>query len=121
MPARNGKDVERGDARRLPRGLRIDLSADASDEFRRAAFSGQHSAKKKQIARLNGFRIGAEGLGWGGELNAEFLNPLLRACLGTDNLVRTVCAVHVGGLPKSLASDADRPLDEGGMVNVADE
>ena len=59
---RDSEDVERREVSRLAPRFHIELRADASNEFRRAAFRGKHPGQKKQIARLHRFRIGAERL-----------------------------------------------------------
>src|ERR1044071_4728264 len=79
MLPRDGEDVERREVSRLAPCVHIELRADASNEFRLAAFRGKHSAQKKQIARLHRFDIGAERLRWRWELNATLIQPLLSA------------------------------------------
>src|SRR5438445_2646153 len=85
---RDSENVERRELSRLATGFHVELRADAPSESRRAdapsesrpaAFRGKHSAKKEQIVRLHGFYVRAERLRRHGELDAEFVQPLLGA------------------------------------------
>jgi len=79
MLPRDSEDVERSEASCLAPRFHIDLGADPTNEFRRAAFRGKHPAQKKQIVRLHRFRIGAKRLRRRRELDANFFQPLLGA------------------------------------------
>src|SRR6266851_9324536 len=79
MFSRDSKDVERREVSRLAPRVHIERRADAPNEFRAATFGGKHPGKKKQIARLHRFHIGAERLGRRRELDAKFFQPLLGA------------------------------------------
>src|SRR5437660_229771 len=76
---RDSENVERRELSRLATGFHVELRADAPSESRPAAFRGKHSAKKEQIVRLHGFYVRAERLRRHGELDAEFVQPLLGA------------------------------------------
>src|SRR5579872_3691321 len=71
--------VERRKASRRTPCFHIEFRANAPDDFRFADYSGKHSSKKKQVARLHRFRVDAERLRRHGEFNAKFLQPLLSA------------------------------------------
>src|ERR1700730_1433920 len=79
MFSRDSKDVERGEMCSLASRFHIELRADAPDEFRRAAFRGEHPGQKKQIARLHRFHVSAERLRRCRQLDAKFFQPLLGA------------------------------------------
>ncbi len=84
---RNGEDVERREVRRLAARFDIELRADASDEFRRAAFRGKHPGEKKQVTCLHRFGIDAERLRRRRELDAQFSETSLggRCVCGHDD------------------------------------
>src|SRR6266480_2658482 len=75
----NSENVERGEVSRLASRFHIELRADASNEFRLAAFRGKHAGKKKQIACLHRFYIGSERLRRRRELDAKLLQSLFSA------------------------------------------
>ena len=79
MLPRDSEGVERREVSRLAPRFHIELRADASNEFRLAAFRGKHTGKKKKIAGLHRFYISAERLRWGREFDAQFFQPLLGA------------------------------------------
>jgi hypothetical protein len=79
MLPRGSEDIERSEASCHASRLHLEFHADTPNEFRLAALRGKHAGQKKQIARLNCFHISAERLGWHGELDAEFFQPLLGA------------------------------------------
>ena len=64
MLPRDSQDVERRQVSRLPSCFYIQLLSQVTDELSFAAFRRKHSGQKKQIARLDCFRIGAERLRW---------------------------------------------------------
>ena len=84
MLPRNREDIECSEVTRLAPRLRVDLRADAPNEFRPAAFRRKHAGQKNQFARLNSFHIGAERSGWHGELDGKFFQPLLCAPSGPE-------------------------------------
>src|SRR5262249_37191019 len=71
--------VERREVSRLPSSVQIEFRAHAPDEFRLAAFRGQHPAQKKQVARAHRFHIRAKRLRRRRELDAKVLQSLLGA------------------------------------------
>ena len=77
MLPRDREGVEPSEVSRLAPGFHIELRAHAPDEFRGTALGGKHPGEKEQIARLHRFRIGAERLRRGRELDAKFLQSLL--------------------------------------------
>src|SRR5947208_899992 len=77
MLPRNSEHIERREVSRLVPRFHIELSADASYEFRPSAFRGKHPRQKKQIARLHGFRIHAKRLRGRWELNTELGETVL--------------------------------------------
>src|SRR4029077_12279784 len=79
MLPRDSQDVERRQVSRLPSGFYIQLLSHVTDEFSFAALRRKHSGQKKQIARLDCFRIGAERLRWRRKLDTKLLQPLLGA------------------------------------------
>src|SRR5713226_9554058 len=111
MLPRNSEDIECSEVSRLAPRPHVELRADAPNEFRPAAFRRKHAGEKKQLAGLNCFHIGAERLGWHGELDAELFQPLLGAfrprmfagykCCG----LRSCTHVY---LLLQIASDSDR-------------
>ena len=70
----NRKSVERRDVRRFTSCFDIQLRANAPNEFRCATFRGKHTGKKKKIAGLNRFDIGAEWFGGAGNLIPSSFN-----------------------------------------------
>ena len=78
MLSRDSEDVERREVSRVAPRFHIELRTDASNKFRAAAFCGKHPGKKKQIARLRRFHIGAERFRRRRELDAKFFQPLFR-------------------------------------------
>src|SRR6266478_841526 len=79
MFSRDSENVERREMSRLAPRFHIELRADASDEFRPAAFRRKHPGQKKQITRLHRFHIGAERLRRRRKLDAKFFQPLFGA------------------------------------------
>src|SRR5208282_6905509 len=71
--------VQRREIGRFASGFHIEFRADAANELRRAAFGGKHPGKKKQIAGLHRFRIGAKRLRWRREFDAKVFQPLFGA------------------------------------------
>src|SRR5207245_1226377 len=79
MLPRNTKGVECGEMSRFAPRFHVELRAEASNEFRRAAFRGKHARQKKKIPRLHRFHICAERLRRRRKLDAKFFQPLLGA------------------------------------------
>ena len=94
MLPRDSEDVERREMGRLAPRFDIELRAEAPNEFCPVAFRGEHSAQKKQIARLHRFHIGAERLRRRRELDAKFFNR----CSAPDGRERsplTICSFEL--------------------------
>ena len=79
MLPRDSEGIERREVSSLARRFHIELRADASDELRPVTFRGKHPAQKKQIARLDCFRIGAERLRRRRKPDTKLLQSLLGA------------------------------------------
>src|SRR5262249_40522777 len=79
MLPNDGETIDRRKVGRLASLWHIELRADTSNEFRHAAFRGQHPAQKKQIARQHGFRIDTKWLRRRWELDAKLFQPLFSA------------------------------------------
>src|SRR5207245_9309082 len=77
MLLRDSKGVDRRQISGLASRFHIEVRADASDEFRFAAYSGKHSGEKEQVARPHRFRVDAERLRRLWKLDAKFSSPLL--------------------------------------------
>src|SRR6266404_4777671 len=79
MLLRDGEGVERREVSRFAPRFKVELRADAPDEFRLVALGGKHTGQEKQVARLYCFHISAERFGRRRELDANFSQPLLGA------------------------------------------
>src|SRR5207245_2810411 len=79
MLPRNTKGVECGEMSRFAPRFHVELRAEASNEFRRAAFRGKHARQKKKIPRLHRFHVRAERLRRRRKFDAKFFQPLLGA------------------------------------------
>src|SRR5580704_12047020 len=79
MLAGDSENVEGSELSGLARCFDVEFRTDTASEFCAVAFGGKHAAEKKQIAGLHCFHVGAERLGWRGEMDAKFFKPLLGA------------------------------------------
>src|SRR5579863_1712623 len=91
MFTRNCQPIERRKLSRLPARIKVNLSANASNDFCFISFRGKHSTEKQEPAALYGFGVGSERLRRSREVNTE----LFQSLLGTwpSRLVGVPCGV----------------------------
>src|SRR4029079_13121360 len=79
MFSRDREGVERREVSCFASSFDVELGADAPDELCGTAFGWKHAGKKKQIAGLHRFHVGAERFGRRWEFDAEIFQPLFGA------------------------------------------